>query len=1353
LSGEDDDRTPVLLEIQQGLIDRGADLAWLSQYPHEAEVLFPPLTGLEFIRYEIEGARLVVEVRPSVNLHSLTIEKVVAKMKRSHVQLLDLLTEGLRFAGVPTLALQPLTNLQAKADSLDATWFNSTGNYRDMTTKALDMQSKVFTSLVSSSDDLVNHVHGDDFTQKMDADKMMATAELAARAGEQKVAVELLLLRHRKKEDHAHETTAQALEHIARDLLDRGCKEPWPTTLVALANQEKFGLKDDVLPPAKFRELVVEALEKPEAGLSPTVAGRRPFVKGTKVLVCKLKEYSWTNARVRSVGQAGDEGMKGSEDYAKEPIEYSGLMYVVEGHLGGGKTESVHEEQVISPTNHGVPAVLCAAAERGEDVLVQELLEAKVNVYATDKNYSSALIRIADQPVEKLTDGHYKSISLLRQTFPKNFYELRNKNRKNVFDLATRNKLARALMLMQPELYPSTKEFGDDSGGDGATDVEKFRGGALWAHDAKWDSGVTTLMLTIRYGNPKTRLDDVKALIDAEADVNAKATSKQSTALHVAVTAGLRSSGRTDADGGMMSDDKDVAGVVELLLTSKADPNQKDDDLRTPLLQAAQAGYFEGAQKLIEHGADAFYNRKSRTILTYATQYGYFNIVKLLLEHADKAGRKAELLNYKNNRDESALAFAARYGHTNTCKMLLHAGIDVASELEKPYWTSLHRACANGHFDTAQLLLRLEPRLLNHKDVRNVTALMAAAKSGYTETVDMLASEDAVELFVTNNTNKKDKKGNDKEWYPLNQNALWLAAANGHADVVKVLITKYERKNKAKIGEIAITLHGQGEDPSKKADQVPATALMAAAHYGHQPVVRALYNAYPDSVSTESMARSRLDTAKEAVSYIPGVSASAPSSAPVADAPKKDDALILAVKQGHLDVVRAAVAWPKARGRLGDAEKVATDMMDKARQCGDTEAEDLYAKIAEQLRGPRRIQRKATQELLSRNKRAEERKSADEAQLTNLCERIKTSDLKSLSWNAQKNAFDGRLVPPRPNPKELTNKVTPLGPLVVEGGIVLQGGPFGSVWLRVGCFKNVPWPTLGKYLKIYVQTCIEEERKKPRPGALYCVVSMRAMQAVDFAWLSSMGFRFHHYRAPGHGDTDEPPPTVASGALGAHMAEPPPSDQATAELVYYCWPADTPDMVPTYSTSIEGVTGLILSRDETKLLMVWERKSWSTPGGAVNAGESKVDALEREVMEEVQLKVDRGWNGMRYLGGWQQQCARDNLINDNFSVFVVRCETEYMKPDGIEIKEAHWLPWKPILEAWRAAGKPTDKKVKLPNFSAVVGMDLAADRNVVGLNVLRWLETYELGKGFCVELKTEQQGIKQVTKATFAADI
>ena len=51
----------------------GADLSWLSQYPHEAEVCFPPVLGLEVLTRpdgtpakRMEGAVVVVELRPSV---------------------------------------------------------------------------------------------------------------------------------------------------------------------------------------------------------------------------------------------------------------------------------------------------------------------------------------------------------------------------------------------------------------------------------------------------------------------------------------------------------------------------------------------------------------------------------------------------------------------------------------------------------------------------------------------------------------------------------------------------------------------------------------------------------------------------------------------------------------------------------------------------------------------------------------------------------------------------------------------------------------------------------------------------------------------------------------------------------------------------------------------------------------------------------------------------------------------------------------------------------------------------------------------------------------------------------------
>eukprot|EP00966_Prymnesium_polylepis_P175578 4063390-Prymnesium_polylepis.2 len=95
-----------ILELDQGMVDRGAELSWLSQYPYEREVLFAPLTGIEMRGSRIEGSTVVAEMVLSVNLMSPTIEQVISKMKRSHLTLLDLLIERLTSANAPMATRQ-----------------------------------------------------------------------------------------------------------------------------------------------------------------------------------------------------------------------------------------------------------------------------------------------------------------------------------------------------------------------------------------------------------------------------------------------------------------------------------------------------------------------------------------------------------------------------------------------------------------------------------------------------------------------------------------------------------------------------------------------------------------------------------------------------------------------------------------------------------------------------------------------------------------------------------------------------------------------------------------------------------------------------------------------------------------------------------------------------------------------------------------------------------------------------------------------------------------------------------------------------------------------------------------------
>ena len=58
----------LVFETQMGMVDRGADVSWLSEFPHEAEILFAPLTGMEVRGSRIEGSVQIYEVHLTVNM-------------------------------------------------------------------------------------------------------------------------------------------------------------------------------------------------------------------------------------------------------------------------------------------------------------------------------------------------------------------------------------------------------------------------------------------------------------------------------------------------------------------------------------------------------------------------------------------------------------------------------------------------------------------------------------------------------------------------------------------------------------------------------------------------------------------------------------------------------------------------------------------------------------------------------------------------------------------------------------------------------------------------------------------------------------------------------------------------------------------------------------------------------------------------------------------------------------------------------------------------------------------------------------------------------------------------------------
>ena len=88
-SGEASAACPTLLELEQGMVSRGADVSLFSQYPHEREVLFSPLLGVEVDGTAVEGGVLVVRMRLTVNVTALTLEQQLSKRRRLVQQMCD----------------------------------------------------------------------------------------------------------------------------------------------------------------------------------------------------------------------------------------------------------------------------------------------------------------------------------------------------------------------------------------------------------------------------------------------------------------------------------------------------------------------------------------------------------------------------------------------------------------------------------------------------------------------------------------------------------------------------------------------------------------------------------------------------------------------------------------------------------------------------------------------------------------------------------------------------------------------------------------------------------------------------------------------------------------------------------------------------------------------------------------------------------------------------------------------------------------------------------------------------------------------------------------------------------------
>lgn len=115
-----------------------------------------------------------------------------------------------------------------------------------------------------------------------------------------------------------------------------------------------------------------------------------------------------------------------------------------------------------------------------------------------------------------------------------------------------------------------------------------------------------------------------------------------------------------------------------------------------------------------------------------------------------------------------------------------------------------------------------------------------------------------------------------------------------------------------------------------------------------------------------------------------------------------------------------------------------------------------------------------------------------------------------------------------------------------------------------------------------------------------------------------------------------------------------------------------------------GAAGVVVDDPERGVLLLWRHRfitdswGWEVPAGRIDAGETPIEAAEREVVEET------GWRptGLRPLTAYFPQNGTADTVFHAFAASGAEHVGDPTDPD--EAERIEWLPWARVLEEIRA---------------------------------------------------------------------